>query len=130
MTQRKPDRTNVRNTKLSNWVRELADPRSGWTATDLDFVFWNFKTKKLMLMEAKTGKGVLSDYWRRFLKDVMNPALEQFCAKNDIDYKGCHLLSLDKKDSDPTTSPGLWHYDCDVHGEPITEREIKEKIVF
>ena len=39
--------TNFRCLDFSKWVREnLPDSSTGFSASDLDFVLWNWKTKK------------------------------------------------------------------------------------
>ena len=45
--------TGVRDLGFSNWIRkELPDSSTGFSASDLDFMLWNWKTKKIILLES------------------------------------------------------------------------------
>lgn len=47
--------TGTRNLDFSQWIRlKLPDSASGFSVSDLDFILWNWKTKKIMLLEIKT----------------------------------------------------------------------------
>ncbi len=89
------ERTNKRSSVFSGWIRKkLPDPKAGFCVTDIDWLFWNWRTRKLMLVEEKTKMGSISPWFRKFLQNVLNPALKEYCAKNEIDYRGFHLLQF------------------------------------
>ena len=47
--------TGIRDLTFSGWVRKkLPDSSTGFSASDLDFILWNWKTKKIMFLEIKT----------------------------------------------------------------------------
>jgi hypothetical protein len=47
--------TGTRDLTFSGWIRNnLPDSDTGFSASDLDFILWNWKTKKVMLLEIKT----------------------------------------------------------------------------
>lgn len=47
--------TGVRSLEFSQWVRsKLPDSSTGFSASDLDFILWNWKSKKIMMLEIKT----------------------------------------------------------------------------
>jgi hypothetical protein len=49
------EQTGVRDLTFSGWIRQkLPDSSTGYSVSDLDFVLWNWKTKKIMLIELKT----------------------------------------------------------------------------
>jgi len=47
--------TGKRSLEFSGWVREnLPKSKTGFMITNQDWIFWNYNTKKLMLVEEKT----------------------------------------------------------------------------
>ena len=47
--------TGVRSLEFSQWIRtNLPDSSTGYSVSDLDFIIWNWKTKKIILLEIKT----------------------------------------------------------------------------
>jgi hypothetical protein len=47
--------TGIRDLTFSQWVRNrLPDSNTGFSVSDLDFILWNWKTKKVMMLEIKT----------------------------------------------------------------------------
>lgn len=82
---------------MSDWVREkLPDSYTGYMVSDVDFVLWNYKSKRVMLLEVKTH-GAECKAWQR----TMWKNLNRWIA-NGIDtewtYLGFHLLVFYGKD--------------------------------
>jgi len=86
-----PDCPHERLKIMSDWVRnELPDSASGFTVSDIDFVFSNYKTRKIMILEVKTHNSACKN-WQRNMWKNMNRWL-----KKGVDggwtYLGFHLL--------------------------------------
>jgi hypothetical protein len=59
----RPEHQNTRDLTFSRWVRNnLPDSSTGFSATDLDFILWNWSPTKerMMLVEVKTHGASLS----------------------------------------------------------------------
>ncbi len=101
---------------MSDWVRnELPDSSSGFMVSDLDFVLWNYKTRKLILLEVKTHHAECKN-WQRNMWKNMNKWLKAGVS-DGWEYLGFHLLVFHGKDfSNPI------YYD----NKEITEQELKQ----
>jgi len=85
------ERTGIRELKMSGWVRNnLPDSCFGFLVTDLDFIMYNFNTKKIMLLEIKTRNSQPKKWQRRIFQDLAR------WIKNGIDsdweFLGFHLI--------------------------------------
>lgn len=59
----RPEHLNTRDLSFSRWVRQnLPDSSTGFSATDLDFIFWNWSPgrERMMIVEVKTRGASLS----------------------------------------------------------------------
>ncbi len=94
----KQEVTGKRSLAFSAWIREqLPDSSTGLCVGNLDWIFWNWKTRILILAEEKTnGVNYISTWYARFVKEILDPALKEYAAKNDILYLGFHLISFEK----------------------------------
>jgi len=113
--------TNFRNLYFSNWVREkLPDSSTGYSASDLDFILWNWKTKKIMLIELKTRMS----YPRKGQKMMWN--LLHNWIKNGIDndwkYLGFNLIQFENS--------GFEDGKCFLNGCEISENELIHILSF
>ncbi len=91
------EQTGTRSLAFSRWVREnLPDSKTGFCVGNQDWVFWNYKTRRLMLAEEKTRNAGIAPWFRRFIKDVMHPALLSYCQDTDIIYCGYHLIQFEE----------------------------------
>jgi len=89
--------TGIRSLEFSSWIREMLPKSStGFMVSNQDWVFWNYKTKKLLLAEEKTRGGNLAPWFGNFIRDVMNPALESYCPNHEIKYLGYYLITFEK----------------------------------
>jgi len=67
------ERTGMRDIKFSNWIREkLPDSNTGYSVSDLDFMLWNWKTKKVMLLEIKCRMVELKPNQYIMIKNIHN----------------------------------------------------------
>jgi len=92
------EQTGVRDLTLSGWVREhLPDSSSGFMVSDLDFIFWNYKTRNLMLLEAKT-RGSFPRPWQRnifsMLDRMIRYAVQTMPEFKMVTYHGFHVLTF------------------------------------
>ena len=53
-----------------------------------------------MFAEEKTRMGSMSEWFLRFIKEVMHPAIKEYAKKNDIDYRGYHLIQFEHETPD------------------------------
>ena len=90
----KPELTYKRDLRFSLWVKKkLPDSSTGYLATDIDFMLYNYKTKKVMFLEIKTRllevenwqKGVYRDLNRWIRKGI----------DNDWIYLGFHKITFE-----------------------------------
>ena len=96
MTQQ--EHTGKRSLLFSVWIREkLPDSKTGFMVTNQDWIFWNYKERKLMLIEEKTRKGNISPWFKRLIQEVLNPALTKYCKEAEIDYRGYHLVQFENE---------------------------------
>lgn len=59
----RPEFSGVRDLKMSGWIRQnLPDSSFGFYVTDLDFILYNWQTKKIMLLEVKTRNGEIKKW--------------------------------------------------------------------
>ena len=115
----KQENTGKRSLAFSSWIRqELPDSKTGFMETNQDWIFWNFKTRRLMFVEEKTHKGAISNWFHILIKDILHPAISQFAKKNDIDYRGYHLIQFENE----SPIDGIIKLDY----RTITENELKE----
>lgn len=91
----RPELSGERNLDFSAWIRrELPDSHAGFCVTNQDWIFWNWRTRQLLLAEEKTFNGDISDWFKRFIREVLHPALKRYCPINRIDYRGYHLIQF------------------------------------
>lgn len=114
------EQTNSRDLTVSKWIREkLPDSSTGFMVSDLDFIMYNYKTKKLMLLEIKQfGKQIPT--WQRRLFNILHHAL-QIGLASDIEYLGFHLVRFEKQDFS-----GKIYFD----NQELTETELINKLSF
>lgn len=86
--------TGIRDLKFSGWIREkLPDSSTGYSASDLDFVLWNWKTRKIMFIELKTrnsyprkGQKIMWQHIHRWIKQGIDSSWI---------YCGFHLIQFE-----------------------------------
>jgi hypothetical protein len=82
-----------KGTEFGDWLRvqPALDSRHGYIATNLDYVWGNYKTGKWMLIEEKRFMGDVSLAQRTLLKKVHE------ACKADPNYLGMKLLQFEQR---------------------------------
>ena len=89
--------TGIRSLDFSKWVREkLPDSSTGFSASDLDFILWNWKTKKVLLLEIKTRLSTCRKGQKMMWQNI-NKWIKKGIDK-DWNYLGFHLITFEKTD--------------------------------
>jgi len=90
MTKR--ELTGERPLTLSRWMREnLPDSKTGQSITDLDFIIFNWKSKKLMFVESKT-RGAQIKINQSVIFHVLHQATLNGVKFTDWEYLGFHTI--------------------------------------
>jgi hypothetical protein len=111
--------TNYRPPKFSGWIRSnLPDSFTGLLVTDIDFVLFNNKTQKVMLIELKTNNTPIKT-WQRELFKCLNRWIT-----NGVDegwqYLGFHLIEFSGTD--------FTDGNCTYDYVTVTEDELIKKL--
>lgn len=107
--------TNTRDLTFSGWVRQnLPDSSTGYMASDLDFVLWNYKTKKVMLIEVKTRNSDMRT-WQKIMWSKMDEWMKRGVDK-DWTYRGFYLIKFENTSFDDGK--------CFLNDKEITEEDL------
>tara|TARA_B110000858_G_scaffold149268_1_gene169747 strand:- start:221 stop:586 length:366 start_codon:yes stop_codon:yes gene_type:complete len=90
----KQEKHGIRDIKFSQWIRKsLPDSSTGFSVSDIDFMLWNWKTKRFALLEIKCrnveiGKGqkIMLQNIHRWIKNGLD---------NGWKYHGYHLVTFE-----------------------------------
>tara|TARA_R100001163_G_C5063390_1_gene200675 strand:- start:1535 stop:1942 length:408 start_codon:yes stop_codon:yes gene_type:complete len=92
--------TRKRNTRFSSWIRNnLPDTKTGFTAFDVDFILFNYRTKNIMIIEEKTNNSDLTYGQLKFLQRL-DKIFEKGCLPNGYKYKGYYTLIFENNGFD------------------------------
>lgn len=113
MTKKRYDK---HSTEFGLWIREVEElsSKKGYIATNIDYVWKNYKTGKWIYLEEKRYMAKVKK-WQR---DIF-ARLDHF-AKNDENYKGFVLLQFEK--TSPDDGKIFWNK------EEITKTELIERL--
>jgi hypothetical protein len=90
----KPEITGIRELKFSSWIGEkLPDSSFGFLVTDLDFILYNWQTKKIMLLEIKTRNAKLKK-WQQIIFFQIAKWIEKGIDKDWI-FQGFHIIKFE-----------------------------------
>lgn len=79
---------------FSQWIRtKLPDSSTGYSASDLDFVLWNWKTNKVMLIEVKT-RMAKPRTGQKMMWGLINKWIRKG-IESDWKYLGFHLVQFE-----------------------------------
>lgn len=108
--------TGKRDLWFSGWIRRmLPDSSTGFLVSDLDFILWNYNTRRLMLIEVKT-RGAKMRFWQEGLFNTLDQILTIGSSTAGVDYLGFHCIRFENT----TFSDGR----CMIDGELVTESEL------
>jgi len=120
----RPEMTGKRSLEFSGWIlRRLADSSMGFCVGNLDWIFWNYKTRRLLIAEEKTHSAVCKPWFSRLMRDVIDPALRAHAEAGNYTYLGFHIITFE------LAAPGdegemFWD------GAPITEEELVKNLTL
>ena len=119
----RPEITGKREIDFSLWVRKnLPDSQAdGFMASDIDFYFFNYKTKNHALVEIKTYTGKLS-LWQEQMYDRLGRWIQNGGDKEGWNFMGFYLIKFEKKDF---TEGKVF-----LNGIESSEEEIKNVLSF
>ena len=89
MTKRRND---SHSTEFGLWLREQReiDSKDGYLATNIDFMWSNYKTKKWMILEEKRYMST-PKRWQHGLFQILHTV-----CRLDPNYQGLHLIQFEK----------------------------------
>jgi hypothetical protein len=89
--------TGQRSLVFSQWIRDrLPDSSTGFMVTDVDFFLYNYKTRKVMVLEVKTRNCNIKTWQHKFyelLGKWLNAGI--MAATPEWEYLGIHLLQFE-----------------------------------
>lgn len=108
--------TGERDLWFSGWVREnLPDSSTGFLVSDLDFILWNYKSRRLMLIEVKT-RGAKMRFWQENLFKVLDEILNIGSRTAGVEYLGFHCIRFE--------NTNFVNGSCSIDGKVVTEQEL------
>lgn len=110
-------------TPFGLWVREYCrDSKDGLCLSNLDYVFEDWKTKKLLLLEEKQSGGKLADGQARTFH-VLDAMFRHTASDFGYEYWGFFVLQFAKGKTHP--GPGMT-----LNGKEITCEQLVEHLNF
>ncbi len=110
-----------RSLYFSQWIRKkLPDSNTGFIVTDIDFVLFNYKTKKVMLLEVKSHNDKVT-YPQRQIYNCLDRWIKKGIDK-DWQYLGWHVVTFERGGFEY----GRTYFD----GKLVTESEVIKKLSF
>lgn len=125
------ERTGLRDRNFSAWIRQkLPSSSDGMIVSDLDWIIYNYKTKKLMLLEHKCRMGEPGKGQRSIFQILHSTILAGLpSAYPQMEYLGLHLLQFPGEgfnSPDPETRDEYCYFDH----RRLTEEELIEILSF
>lgn len=92
--------TGTRDLTISKWIRDnLPDSRTGFLASDLDFIVENWRSKKIAFLEIKTHRKNIEkkQKWQKILFSNIDRWVRRgICEEKSWKYMGFFILLFDK----------------------------------
>lgn len=108
--------TGSRDLTFSGWVRKnLPDSSFGFLVTDLDFILYNYTTKKIMLLEIKTHNSQLKK-WQETIFRQLAKWIKQG-IDNDWSFLGFNIVRFENTFFNDGN--------CWLNDKLVTEEELK-----
>jgi len=120
--------TGKRDLTFSGWIRTNCKDSKGsgkLTVTDLDFIFRDYGSNKIQLIESKIKKGSMN-YGQSKTFEVLDKIIIEGCKKNNIDYKGFHLVRFEN--FSPEDGKIFWVKNRVGIEEQITKEELIRRL--
>jgi len=113
MTKR--ELTGFRDLRFNSWIRnQLPDSSTGFCVSDLDFIIWNWKARKILLLEVKTRNKTLPKF-----QQIMFRNLAQWIRagiSSEWTFEGFHALRF----SDTDFNDGVAY----LNNKEVTEQQV------
>ena len=118
MHETKQETTGKRDLKFSQWIRDHLPPsREAFMVSDLDFILWNYKNKKMMFIEVKTNSHQPYQFQRIMFNHIAKWIKAGLPQCNDgWQFLGYHEIVFERK-----------HFDdgqCWLNHQAVTEQEL------
>lgn len=97
----RPEHLNMRDLSFSRWVRQnLPDSSTGFSATDLDFIFWNWSPgrERMMIVEVKTRGASLSTGQKLHMRRMDEWMRAGVAQDSDWHYIGMFVITFEGTD--------------------------------
>ena len=95
MTKR--ELTGYRDLRFNNWIRnQLPDSCTGFSVSDLDFIVWNYKTRRVLMLETKTRESELRPFQDNMFSNIDSWIRRGVTA--NWTYHGFYLLQFTDTD--------------------------------
>lgn len=102
---------------LSDWIRKNCPPsQNSFCVSDLDFILWNYSTKKVIMLEVKTRNAGVKD-WQKIMWSNLRKWIQRG-IDDDWTFFGFHCIRFEKT----SFQDGLCFFD----NHQISEDELKE----
>jgi len=113
--------TGFRDLTFSDWIRRnLPDSSTGYCASDLDFILWNWKEKTLIILEIKCYN-CKPKMWQEIMWQNINKWIAKGIDSNWT-YKGYHLIQFE--------ATNFNNGKCFLDGEEISETDLANYLSF
>lgn len=107
--------------KFSDWIREnLPSSEDGFMVSDVDFILYNYKTKRMMFIEQKQFGSEVKE-WQKKLFTILNDAMKNL-PESRLEYKGFHLITFEQTDC----KDGKIFYDY----QEVSENDLRLRLTF
>ncbi len=115
--------TGERSLEFSRWIRsELPDSQTGYLVTNLDWIFYNYKSKIILMIEEKTHGAKVREWQSRLFNEIIAPALSDWCSKHNFIWLGFHSIVFEN--TNPKDGKIYWD------DELISEDTLRERLSF
>lgn len=105
--------------KFSDWIRvKLPESKTGYMVTDLDFILYNYKTKRIAFLEVKTRNYETKTWQKMFFTELA----EWIRKGTSWEFLGYHEIKFENTDFED----GKVYLD----NNEITEKELVDLLSF
>ena len=88
----------IRDLRFSRWVRDLwPDSRAGFVAMDVDYILYNYKTRRFALIEVKCRKAECTFAQRQLLQFLHGIATAGVKSQPGWTYEGVWVVQFERE---------------------------------